>query len=345
MMKITNKYLVVFTLVLSIIFMISCEDDDKDFIGATINKGGAFPRFTETAPPAVLGLETVDDLSYSFSVSDGNNNIVSYDIDLYADVGGSRTDTVDIAVLTSFPESFSFTRSDLETLLGTSITFGDRFFFTAKATTDSGEEYGAEVQLDFDQIFEQPDGSFIGTNDLPIGIGPGDQIVTTEDGSTFRLRGENNVDEIIQESGYLQAYEFGFVIACPPNSFTIDDIIGTYNVASNGLTSGIGLTDPDPTREVIAGPEANQITIVGGSVGFAGGDDLILDVDFSNGVLALGESGVAFTDSGAGLPFGSDYGELAGFGGLALLCITPQTITVPVTLSCCGGTFTMVLSR
>ncbi|GAA4278175.1 hypothetical protein [Aquimarina mytili] len=315
-MKITNKYLAYFALLLSIILVVSCEDEDKDFIGNSITKSAPFARFDETPIP-IVGVDDVNDVSFSFRVLDANNNIASYDLRIAANLGGTQTDTVALASFTNFPADISFSSSDLFTPLGLTaadVTFGDTFFFVASVTGDDGNTYDQNVALGFDDLDD-------------------------DDPQTYELTGDF-IDELRNEAGYRQAYLFQFTIACP--AFPIDDVVGTYNVASNGLATALGLTDPDPTREVIAGPGDNQITIVGGSVGFAGGGDLTVDIDPSFGGLTGGE-GLAFPASIIG--FASDFGDLAGAGGLAVPCVTPKTITLPITLTCCGGTFTMVLSQ
>lgn len=141
-----------------------------------------------------------------------------------------------------------------------------------------------------------------------------------------------------------QGYTFNGVAICPP--FDISEITGTYTVLENGLAPGLGLTDPDPVREIIAGPGDNQITIVGGSVGFVGGDDLIIDVDTETGVLSLGldaggSPGLAFPDSVIG--FASDYDTFPP-GAIVISCIENPTISLGVALTCCTfvGQFELV---
>jgi len=120
-----------------------------------------------------------------------------------------------------------------------------------------------------------------------------------------------------------------------------------YDVTQNLLARGLGLTDGNPVREVIAGPGANQITVVGGSVGFAGGEDLVVDVDTSNGVLSLGLNaagapGLAFPASVIGFP--SDYDTFSD-GGIAFACLANPTLNMPITLTCCGGVWTLSLTK
>ncbi len=319
-MKITNKYISYFALLLSVVVIVSCEDDDKDFIGNSITKDAAFVRFDEN-PPTALGLEQVSDLAYSFRLLDGNNNVASYDLKIYADLSGTRTDTVDVATVTSFPRDFSFDAQSIADLFGITvdeISFGDQFFFTGKATTAAGVEYGTETGLGLVEIFLQDDGTYLDADDDPITVGPDDQVVTTEDGSTFRLRGNNSVDEIGNELGYRAAYEFNFIILCPSVEFS--EIIGTLNVTNHRFDAFFG--NQGATREVVLGPGENQITIIGGALPLDGGADLILDIDPATSQVTYGgESGQRhFTQFGP-----ADY---ASVEGLIFTCIGKLDITI-----------------
>lgn len=160
----------------------------------------------------------------------------------------------------------------------------------------------------------------------------------TVDSDDVTVNGETV--SVAQQQGYI----FNGVAICPP--FDISEITGTYDVLVNGLAPGLGLTDPDPVREVIAGPGENQITIVGGSVGFAGGEDLIIDVDTQTGVLTLGlnemgSPGLAFPDTIIG--FASDY-DVFPPGAIVISCIENPTISLGVALTCCAfvGDFQLV---
>lgn len=144
-----------------------------------------------------------------------------------------------------------------------------------------------------------------------------------------------------------QGYFFDGVAICPP--FEIDAILGTYNVIANSLAPAVGVSDPDPTREVIAGPGPNQITVVGGSVGFAGGDDLIIDVNTENGDLSLGldadgSPGLAFPVGTGGLTFDSDYAPFPA-GATVVSCVDPQRISLGLALTCCAFVGTFELER
>ncbi len=270
-MKITNKYITYFALLLSIILVVSCEDEDKDFINSSITKdNAAFVRFDEN-PPTAIGLSDPSELTYSFNLLDANNNVASYDLKIYALLSGVETDTVDVATVTSFPADFSFDAQDFASFFGRTVdelSFGDQFFFTAKATSTSGQEYGAAIPVGLIEIFEQEDGTYLNSDDRPVTIGPGDQVVTNGDGSTFRLRGDRLADELITETGYRQAFEFEFVILCP--EFIRADAIGTYTITDDPF--GVANT----TFEVLAGATDNEVII---RDLFEPGNDIIMTVD------------------------------------------------------------------
>lgn len=288
----------------------SCEDDDKNNLNDFIATGG-FVRFVNQNPPGAVGVNAISELSYSFSVEDANQTAAMYDLKLYADLAGVRTDTVQVDQVTSFPASFSFTADDLAGLLGITVAdigFGDNFFFTAEVTTVDGVVYGGADRLNFLQVFPQPDGTFLDEDDDPVTVGPNDVIYTNADGDSFLAGGQNSTDDLLDEAGYRQAFEFSFVILCPSVDFAL--LPGTYDVTNLGFAGFFGETDF--VREVVAGPGANQITIIDGEFPAVGSDDLVLDIDPTTGAVSLGATGIAF-DAAQGAFATDNYGAATGF--------------------------------
>ncbi|GAA4271324.1 hypothetical protein U6A24_05445 [Aquimarina gracilis] len=288
-----TRFLIYFSIIAGLIIT-SCTDDDKTNFDE-FEKTGAFVRFTSENPPANVGVNDISELTYGFSVSDANNNVAMYDLDLYADISGTRTDTVNVADVTSFPAQFNFTASDLAGLLGidaADINFGDSFFFTARATTNSGVEYFAFEDLDYDDLDD-------------------------DDPSTFTLEGGGLTNDLIGEAGYRQAFEFNFVILCP--DVDLAALVGTYDVVNHRFDAFFG--SQGPTREVIAGPGPNQLTIVGGALPLDGADDLIIDVN-NDSSLGYGGAGSAihFNTFGPGT-----YGSVEG---TAFSCIGVLDLTI-----------------
>ncbi|MBD0830703.1 hypothetical protein [Aestuariibaculum sediminum] len=269
--KLMALCLTAFTLLLSF----SCSDDDKDNLNDFLETGG-FPRF-EVTPPAAVGVNQVSDVNYSFTILDANKNLASYDLKLYADLAGSRTDTVDVVVLNSFPSSLNYTASDLATLLGITVDdigFGDTFYFTASVVTVDGVEYNGAERLDYDD------------ND-------------TEDPSDFTFTGGGVTNDLLDEAGYRQAFEFDFVILCP--SVDLSTLTGTFDVTYDWFF------EDDPWQvEVVAGPGANQLTIKDMYGPYTGqmGYDVIIDVNPTTGAISTDKQGVFDTNA-----FGWGYGE------------------------------------
>ncbi|MEX0312994.1 MAG: hypothetical protein AB3N18_02375 [Allomuricauda sp.] len=291
-------------------FLTSCEDDDKNQLNDFLETGG-FVRFVGQNPPGAVGVNEISELSYSFSVEDPNGTAAMYDLRLYADLAGVRTDTVQVEQVTTLPASFSFNAEDIASLLGVTVDdlgFGDNFFFTASVTTTDGTVYGGADRLNFLQVFPQPDGTYLDEDDDPVDVGPNDVIYTTADGDTFLAGGQNNTDDLLDEAGYRQAFEFGFVILCPTVDFAL--LPGTYDVTNLGFAGFFGETDF--VREVVAGPGANQITIIDGEWPSAGSQDLVLDIDPTTGAVSLGEVAIAF-DAAAGAFATDNWGSATGF--------------------------------
>ena len=283
-MKIRNKIVIMLSLIVPLIFS-SCEDDDKNILDDFL-KTAAFPKFAQVNPPTSVGVNQISDLVYSFEVIDGNNNMASYDLKMFAILGGQQTDVVDVDVATQFPVTYSFTAADLASLLGLTVNdigFGDNFFFMATATTVDGIEYSGAVRLDYDDLDD-------------------------DDPSTFELSGGGVTDDLLDEDGYRQAFEFGFVILCPEVNMAA--LPGTYDVVTLGFSGFFGETDFD--REVIAGPGANQITIIDGEFPAVGSEDLVLNIDPNTGAVSLGAAGIAF-DASQGAFDTDNYGAATGF--------------------------------
>ena len=277
-MKNKNSFLYIVT-VISGILMQSCSVDDKMNFNDFEIVGG-FIRFQNDNPPSAIGVNQVSDLVYNFSLEDANSNVAMYDLDMYADLAGVRTDTVNVEEITAFPASRSFTADNIAGLLGVTvddISFGDKIYFTATATTNEGIMYSGSERLGFDDEFDE-------------------------------ISGGGVTDDLIDEAGYRQAFEFEFVILCPGVDF--GSITGTYDVTSLGFSGFFGETDFD--REVIIGPGENQITIVDGEYPAVGSDDLILDVNPATGAVSLATDGIVF-DAALGAFDTDTYGSASGF--------------------------------
>lgn len=322
----------VFT-ILTGLLIVSCEDDDKNNLNDFIDTGG-FVRFESVNPPVVVGVSDVSEVTYAFDLIDGNGTAAMYDLDLYANLSGTVTDTVDVQDISSFPASLSFNADDLASLLGVTVAdlnFGDQFFFTGTVTTDAGVEYRGSTRLGLIEVTLE-NGIYLDSDGDEVTVGPTDNIYSAPDGTLFVARGGNVTDDLLDERGYLQAFEFNFTIACPALTDT-SSFAGTYDVVSHTY-AGFGF--PTETGiEIVSGPASNQITIVGGIYSALGSDDLILDVDLSTGTTSVASesNGVAaWTGFGFNAVYSADGGT-----GLSLECLSPQQVAFNLETDCCIG--------
>lgn len=274
--KLINQFIFIFLVIIS-----SCTDSEKDKFDNFEDKG-AFPKFAEENPPATVGVIDINDLVYSFEIIDANNTISLYDLDLYATIAGVPTDTVNVQEVTSFPVSMTFTANDLAALLGievSDISFGDNFFFTATATNNEGVEYGGTERLDFDDL--------------------GD-----DDPSNFELIGQGVTDDLLDEEGYRQAFEFDFIILCP-DPFTSEDLVGTWEITVDPFGTFLG----EGKFVIVAGPGENQVTMLdvfehpdpdNGGEPF----DVIIDFDPVTGAASVAKQAAWHCDN-----FGCGFGQ------------------------------------
>lgn len=298
-MKKFNKKLVIkstiwiIALLLSVVVS-SCKDDSLDITNSLSDKGG-FVRFENENPPSSLGVDEIANLNYSFTVIDGNDNIDFYDLKLYAVLGGVATDTVDVARVTTFPASFDLDAQDFADFLNieiSDINFGDSFFFLGTAMTDEGLVYSGEA-TSYDNLED-------------------------DDPQTFIIDGGGLSPDLLSEEGYKQAFAFDFIILCP--SADVNELIGTFDVINHRFDAFFG--SQGTTREIVAGPEDNQITIVGGAVPLDGADDLILTINADNSMVSYGgeEGKIHFNTFGPG--------SYASVSGLVFSCVGVIDITI-----------------
>lgn len=272
----------------------SCRDDSLDITNSLSKKGG-FVRFESQNPPSTVGVNQISDLNYSFTVIDANKNVETYDLKIYANLGGTVTDTMNIETVTTFPTTFNFDANDLASHLGievSEINFGDSVFFVGTTTTEDGTVYTAE-ELDYDDLDD-------------------------ENLETFSISGGGMSPDLLSEEGYKQALAFSFIILCPDAE--IAELTGTYDVTNHRFDAFF--PSQGTTREVIAGPGENQITIIGGALPVDGADDLVLDINLVTSEVSYGgEAGkIHFNTFGPGT-----YGAVSG---LVFSCVGVIDITI-----------------
>ena len=248
-MKNNNIITVKFGLIMAVVVMafavllMSCEDDNKnnlnDFdIGGLVRFAEAFPIVVD-----VSDLSEVAGVEIPITLETPDNNVVSYSMEVSATVGGALYDYEPYgAEITSFPTSITITMTEIAAILDIDVNdigFGDTFDFKGTAVNDKGIVYSSE-RMNFDT-------------------------------DTKEVTGGNSTDDLLDEQGYRQAFEFGFAIPCPPEtgdfagdwiiSFTdlygdgwdgafisaeIDGVVTTYTLA-DGATGTAVITVPAGT--------------------------------------------------------------------------------------------------
>ena len=163
---------------------------------------------------------------------------------------------IDFKTITTFPSNLEITAEDIADALQIPVSFinyGDSFNFIAKATRNDGVVFTGEAPS-----YDAGETTIVG-----------DEVVSG-----------GNTDSTLNglSTGYHSAMKFNFVIAC--DAFDVSEVAGTYNVVQSTDYFGETIT----VREVIAGPDTNQITIIGGEYPSAGGEDLILTIT-QNGIM------------------------------------------------------------
>ncbi len=157
-------------------------------------------------------------------------------------------------------------------------------------------------------------------------IQPGDNIqfnaVSTGTGGGT-LRFEDLGPDLFGQPEQRQAFFFNVFVACP---FIQADAVGTYDVTQHRFDAFFGAQPP--TREIVAGPDANSYTIVGGALPLDGADDLTINVNPSTGQVSAGNpDDIHFNTFGPGV-----YGSITGFtfscvGFIDLAITSPGFIT------------------
>ena len=305
-MKTYIKLTIVSTL---LVFFYACSDDDKNVFNDFQTDGG-FVRFSEN-PPSNIGVNSISELNYSFELLDPNESTASYDLKIYADLAGQRTDTLPVATITSFPTSISYSASDLAGFLGVTVAdigFGDNFFFTAEVTSKNGVKYNGLEDIAFDDL--------------------GD-----DDPNTFELSGGGLSPDLIDEVGYRQAFEFDFIILCP-DAFTVDQFIGTWEITADPF--GAVVAD-DNIFEIVAGPGANQVTMLDPynnlDPATGGTYNVVLDFDPNSGAVTVQRQPAWHCDN-LGCGFGEGRVEGDGF---VFICVDIMKLNLQHTVN--AGSF------
>lgn len=228
---------ILFLLLASCFVFISCEDEEKSDLDI-FQKTGAFVRFAEAFPTVVdvKSLSDVAGISINTILEDTNNSVTSYRMEVSATIGGTTFGPAPLgSEITSFPSTITITTADIASALGIDIAdvgFGDTFNFTGTAVNRQGVVYSSD-RMAFDS-------------------------------ETKEVTGGNNTNDIIDEDGYRNAFEFGFAIPCPPETGDIAGnwIIDMQDSYGDGWDNAFVTVDIDgatTTYTVVAGSAQTHI--------------------------------------------------------------------------------------
>lgn len=222
----------------------SCEDEDKNNLDS-FQKTGAFVRFAE-AFPAVVNVQSLSDvagISISTTLEDTNNSVVSYRMEVSATIGGANFGPAPLGnEITTFPATISITTAEIASALNIDLAdvgFGDTFNFTGTAVNRQGVVYSSE-RVAFDS-------------------------------ETKVVTGGNNTNDIIDEDGYRNAFEFGFAIPCPPEvgDFAgnwVFDMVDLYGDGWDGAFVTVDIDGATTNYTVVAGSgQVHNVNIPAGT--------------------------------------------------------------------------------
>jgi hypothetical protein len=111
----------------------------------------------------------------------------------------------------------------------------------------------------------------------------------TVEGINGKVTTAENLNGDVFTPGIGQGYTHSAAVFCP---YDDANIAGTYEVTE--LTFAGFLGETNFTREIVAGPGENQLTIVGGPYPSLGGEDLVIDVDPTTGTATIAAPSKAF---------------------------------------------------
>ena len=235
------------------------------------------------------------------------------------------------------PANFApFVSIDVESDLIDFTNPGSMYQFTLTAPGNNVASYDLQVTstsltdtVDLLTVTEFPQDVMVTFEEIATAFGaqtadfsPGDQItflatVTDQNG---REGTYSNLNSDARGPGIMQGLRHSAFIFCP---FNAAEAAGTYEVLEIGFADD--LPEPVATREVVAGPGENQITIVGGEYPSLGSGDLIVDIDPANGVASLGGEGTTAFSADAGAFATDNYGSVSGF---VFSCVGAINLTV-----------------
>jgi hypothetical protein len=301
-----KKYIYILGIVcLSIGIIISCTDEDLTKLDDL--QSGVFVKHA-TTPETVIGVNDLADFLYETTLIDPAGTVASYELYIYGDLVSSGTsDTILINTYKEFPIEISYNVQGLATQLGIDVSavgFGDTYNFIGIATDVDGNKYYAESSEILDDTTDVDSYETYYTRDSVGNVV--DTVYLYSGGLTSSVLLDGT-------TGYNNGFDFSVTIGCPSNSYSQDEVAGTYTTTNNGF---YGMAASNPV--VVAGPEENQFTI---KDLFEEGYDIVVDVDPETNELTVSKQEAATDWSGYGLGSVEGSGTIfqcAGFISLNL---------------------------
>ena len=190
-------------------------------------------------------------------IYDPNNNATSYNVGI--SVGGNRVQLGDN--YTTFPTTLEIQASDIRAAIGTDLEFGEAYNITGEVTTDDGTVFG-------------PTSVSTSTN------GAGETTVTG-----------GNTDNELLATGSPQALDFALTVVCPEVTAP-SALAGTWRAQETRHSGRVGETLNGNDYQIVAGPGANQFTIVNF---YNQGNDFVVTQDTETGDLSA-EAQLSYVD-------------------------------------------------
>lgn len=215
---------------------------------------------------------------------------------------------------------------------------------TIGVSTLSSSDRSVQISVDEDESTLDPSFYTISTLSpvIPAGEFTTDIVITTLAGTNL----PGATDAVVLTLDSVEGAEFttnsvtslavALDVQCP--SVDIPALAGSYDVVASTFANFFGETDF--TREIVAGPGDNQITIIDGTYITEGADDLILTIDPETGsVIGVNEDGINSTVS-----FGPNFYRLLP-GGRVLTCVGIIEITLDFSANIAGNPHVFNLVR
>ena len=190
-------------------------------------------------------------------IYDPNNNAASYNVGI--EVGGNRVQLGDN--YTTFPTTLEIQASDIRAAMGVDLEFGEAYEITGEVTTEDGTVFGST------------------------------SVSTSTNGAGETTVTGGNTDNELLATGSPQALDFALTVVCPEVTAP-SALAGTWRAQETRHSGRVGETLNGNDYQIVAGPGANQFTIVNF---YNQGNDFVVTQDTETGDLSA-EAQLSYVD-------------------------------------------------